>query len=185
MGAAPQWIYVDLGATYAVSRVKLLWEAAYATDYLVEISADAVTWSPLRAVTGNGSLTNDLTGLSGTGKFVRIYCQTRALPYGYSLYDFEVYGTAASGSRALVTTRAIAPEARLYPNPVSRLLKVPTASAGVLTITDALGRVAHTQAVTAQQAVAEVDVQSLRPGLYFLTLRDATGGSTVQQFIKQ
>ena len=184
-GAAPQWIYVDLGATYAVSRVKLLWEAAYATDYLVEISPDAVTWSPLRAVTGNSSLTNDLTGLSSTGKYVRIYCQTRALPYGYSLYDFEVYGTAATSNRALATTRAIAPEARLYPNPVSRLLKVPTASAGVLTITDALGRVAHTQAVTAQQAVAEVDVQSLKPGLYFLTLRDASGAATVQQFIKQ
>jgi hypothetical protein len=184
-GAAPQWIYVDLGATYAVNRVKLLWEAAYATDYLVQISSDATTWGPLQTVTGNSSLTNDLTGLSGTGRYVRIYCQTRALPYGYSLYEFEVYGTAANTNRTLASTRALAPEARLYPNPVSRLLKVPIASAGVLTITDALGRVAHTQTVTAQQPVAEIDVQSLQPGLYFLTLRDANGMAPVQQFIKQ
>jgi hypothetical protein len=184
-GAAPQWIYVDLGATYAVNRVKLLWEAAYATDYLVQISPDAATWGTLKTVTGNSSLTNDLTGLSGTGRYVRIYCQTRALPYGYSLYEFEVYGTAATSNRTLASTRVLAPEARLYPNPVSRLLKVPVASAGVLTITDALGRVAHTLTVTAQQAVAEIDVQSLQPGLYFLTLRDANGVSPAQQFIKQ
>src|SRR5688500_4386179 len=29
-GSDPQWITVDLGATYAISRVRLVWEAAFA-----------------------------------------------------------------------------------------------------------------------------------------------------------
>jgi hypothetical protein len=36
----------------------------------------------------------DLTGLSGTGRYVRMYGTVRGLPaYGYSLYEFQVYGT--------------------------------------------------------------------------------------------
>src|SRR5689334_11103488 len=33
----PQWIYVDLGATYNISQVVLNWEPAYATAYQVQV----------------------------------------------------------------------------------------------------------------------------------------------------
>ena len=99
--ADPQWIYVDLGASYNVSRVKLTWEAAYGKDYLVQTSADASTWTTIKTVSGNSTLVNDMTGLSGTGRYVRLYGTARAVingaSYGYSLYELEVYGTAASG----------------------------------------------------------------------------------------
>ena len=39
----PQWIMVDLGTTYAVGRVRLTWEGAYAKAYRVEVSSDAST----------------------------------------------------------------------------------------------------------------------------------------------
>ncbi|WP_165821952.1 Ig-like domain-containing protein [Hymenobacter edaphi] len=99
--ADPQWIYVDLGASYNVSRVKLTWEAAYGKDYLVQVSSDAATWTTIRTVTGNTTLVNDHTGLSGTGRYVRLYGTARAVingaSYGYSLYELEVYGTATGG----------------------------------------------------------------------------------------
>jgi YD repeat-containing protein len=44
------WIYVDLGASYPVNRVKLLWEKAFGKDYTVDISADGVTWSSMATV---------------------------------------------------------------------------------------------------------------------------------------
>ena len=92
--ADPQWITVDLGANYNVNRVKLTWEAAYATTYQIQISTDNTNWSTLKSVTGNTTTTNDQTGLSGTGRYVRIYGTARATVYGYSLYEIEVYGTA-------------------------------------------------------------------------------------------
>ena len=47
------WIYVDLGAPYNVSEVRLNWEAAYAVDYQVQLSDDAVHWVAVKSVAGN------------------------------------------------------------------------------------------------------------------------------------
>jgi len=90
----PQWLYVDLGATYNVNRVKITWEAAYASAYDIQISADSINWSPLRSISGNTTLVNDVTGLAGTGRYVRINGTARATAYGYSIYELEVYGNA-------------------------------------------------------------------------------------------
>ena len=92
--ADPQWITVDLGANYSVNRVKLTWEAAYASAYQIQLSSDNTNWTTLKSITGNTTTTNDQTGLSGTGRYVRIYGTSRATTYGYSLYEIEVYGTA-------------------------------------------------------------------------------------------
>ncbi len=88
----PQWIYVDLGGTYAISEVVLRWENAYASAYRVQVSSDAASWTDIfSTTTGDGSV-DDLTGLSGSGRYVRMYGTTRATPYGYSLWEMEVYG---------------------------------------------------------------------------------------------
>lgn len=86
-----QWIYVDLGSTSSISRVKLKWETAYASGYKVQTSNDATNWTDIYTTsTGNGGV-DDLTGLSGSGRYVRIYGVTRATGFGISLFDFEVY----------------------------------------------------------------------------------------------
>lgn len=89
----PQWIYVDLGSTANVNRVFLSWEGAFAKGYKIQISNDANTWHDIYSTTtGTGGI-NDLTNLSGTGRYVRVLCTERALSdYGYSLYEFQVYG---------------------------------------------------------------------------------------------
>ena len=88
-----QWIRVDLGANYNINRVKLTWEAAYATAYQIQISTNGNNWTTLRSVTGNNALINDQTGLTGMGRYVRIYGTQKALPqWGFSLFELEVYG---------------------------------------------------------------------------------------------
>jgi chitinase len=89
-----QWVYVDLGANYDINRVKITWEAAYAAAYQVEVSTNTNDWTPVKSVTGNTTLVNDLTGLTGNGRYVRINCATRATVYGYSIFELEVYGAA-------------------------------------------------------------------------------------------
>ncbi|MEV4315212.1 discoidin domain-containing protein [Actinocrispum sp. NPDC049592] len=92
-GADPQWVRVDLGATMTISHVKLTWEAAYGKSYTIQTSPDGTAWTTIYSTaTGNGG-TDDLTGLSGTGRYVRMNGTARGTSYGYSLYEMQVYGT--------------------------------------------------------------------------------------------
>jgi hypothetical protein len=88
---------VDLGATFNISRVVLIWEAAYATAYQVQVSASASgPWTNLFATTTGNGATDDLTGLSGAGRYVRMNGTARATQFGYSLWEFQVYGTGGT-----------------------------------------------------------------------------------------
>lgn len=92
-----EWIYIDLGSSASVRRVVLNWEAAYGKSYQIQTSNDASIWTTIYSTTtGDGGI-DDLT-VTGTGRYVRLNGQLRATGYGYSLYEFEVWGTQNSGS---------------------------------------------------------------------------------------
>ncbi|GIJ60842.1 galactose-binding domain-containing protein [Virgisporangium aurantiacum] len=93
----PQWIQVDLGATAAVDQVVLTWEAAYATAFQIQVSANASTWTTIYSTTTGTGGTQTLA-VSGSGRYVRMNGTTRATPYGYSLWEFGVYGTFGGGT---------------------------------------------------------------------------------------
>ncbi|MEV6766034.1 discoidin domain-containing protein [Streptomyces sp. NPDC051105] len=87
-----QWLQVDLGATATVSQVVLNWETAYGKDYKVQISANGSSWTDLTSVTGGDGGTDSLA-VSGQGRYVRMQGVHRATQYGYSLWEFQVFGT--------------------------------------------------------------------------------------------
>jgi hypothetical protein len=95
-----QWIYVDLTEIYTVNEVILRWETAFGADYQVQVSDDASTWKTIRTVTGGNGGVDDLTGLSGTGRYVRILGTRRGTEWGYSLWSFEVYGNEVRSASA-------------------------------------------------------------------------------------
>ena len=71
--------------------MKLSWDPAYATAYKIQVSADAANWLDIYSTTtGNGGI-DDLTGLSGTGRYVRVLTSAVATTFGVSLWSFEVY----------------------------------------------------------------------------------------------
>lgn len=88
----PQWLSVDLGSTHSISRVVLRWEAAHARDYQIQTSSDGVNWTSIFSTTIGAGGVVDLV-VSGTGRYVRMNGTARATPWGYSLWEFEVYGT--------------------------------------------------------------------------------------------
>ncbi|MEY9863881.1 hypothetical protein ABH935_009534, partial [Catenulispora sp. GAS73] len=92
----PQWLQVDLGATATIDKVVLNWEAAYATGYQIQTSNDAVNWTSIYSTTTGTGGVQTLT-VAGTGRYVRMYGTARATAYGYSLWEFQVYGTSGSG----------------------------------------------------------------------------------------
>lgn len=98
-GHDPEWIRVDLGATASITRVKLTWEAAYGKSYKIQASADGSTgWTDVFSTTTGNGATDDLTALSGSGRYVRVYGTARGTAYGYSLFGFEVYGSTDGGN---------------------------------------------------------------------------------------
>ncbi|MFJ9347558.1 discoidin domain-containing protein [Streptomyces sp. NPDC101237] len=87
-----QWLQVDLGASATVSQVVLNWETAYGKDYKVQISANGSSWTDLKSVTGGDGGTDTLA-VSGQGRYVRMQGVHRATQYGYSLWEFQVFGS--------------------------------------------------------------------------------------------
>ncbi|WNG34974.1 carbohydrate-binding protein [Archangium violaceum] len=90
--ADPQYLVLDFGSSKKISRVKINWEAAYGKDYQLQVSNDASTWTPVASVVSGDGGVDDLTGLSATGRFLRIYGTKRSSGYGYSIYEVEAYG---------------------------------------------------------------------------------------------
>ncbi|MEU6294325.1 discoidin domain-containing protein [Streptomyces erythrochromogenes] len=94
--ADPQWIRVDLGAPARLSQVVLRWETAHARAYRIELSTNGTDWSTAHSTTAGpgGVETLDVTG---TARYVRVYGTQRATAWGYSLWEFQVYGTTDTG----------------------------------------------------------------------------------------
>ncbi|WP_307128745.1 discoidin domain-containing protein [Streptomyces sp. B1I3] len=103
----PQWIQVDLGSRQNLSRVVLTWEAAHAKNYELQASDNGTDWRALKTVTGSDGGTDDVA-VSGAGRYVRMLGTARTGGYGYSLWEFQVYGDGdgpppASGGAVAVT----------------------------------------------------------------------------------
>ncbi|WRZ88633.1 discoidin domain-containing protein [Streptomyces sp. NBC_01007] len=98
-----QWLQVDLGASATITKVVLNWEAAYGSDYRVQASPDGSTWTDIKTVTGGDGGTDTLD-VSGQGRYVRMYGVHRATPYGYSLWEFQVFGTSGTTTPATCAT---------------------------------------------------------------------------------
>jgi hypothetical protein len=185
-----QSIVVDLGANYNVNRVRLAWEAAYAKDYQIQFSTNNTTWTTVREFWGKTSAAADnQTGLSGVARYVKVYCINRATTYGFSLYEFEIYGTAA-GARIAITdpgsitsrkqeTKPELSEAKgmqVFPNPVRSevtiQLPVTWQGSNQLTIVNSDGKVVLRRKVTGTRHT--LPLVSLPAGLYTLKISDGS-----------
>lgn len=163
--ADPQWLQVDLGAMYLVDSISLSWEAAYAKTYKVEVSLDRVNWTSVHQTsTGDGG--TDAMSLSKTdARYVRITATQRATQWGYSLFEFEVYGNSVITD---VKDQEQSSYFSVYPNPTSERLYL-NAQVQAWKLSDPSGQ------VLVQGIAPEVDLASLPNGLYFLSMDYGNG----------
>jgi hypothetical protein len=184
-----QSIVVDLGANYNVNRVRLAWEAAYATDYQIQFSTDNATWTTVREFWGKSSaVADDQTGLSGVARYVKVYCINRATAYGFSLYEFEIYGSL---SAARVASKSLLPDAssqvfNVYPNPAHDQITVQLGAAwqqnSRLVLINSNGKYIFSKPVSG--ATATLQLSSLPSGLYILKVSNAKG-QIIKKIIKE
>jgi hypothetical protein len=93
--ADPQWIRVDLGGAATITSVKLQWETAYGKAFQIQTSPDGAAWTSIYSTTTGTGGTQTLT-VTGSGRYVRMYGTQRGTGYGYSLYEFQVFGALVS-----------------------------------------------------------------------------------------
>ncbi len=95
-GEGIKTLTVDLGAELEFSRIEILWEAAYAVEYNIQISFDNKVYTDIIKVSDNTSTQNSfLSGdflAAAKARYVRLECAQRKTAYGYSIYEFEIFG---------------------------------------------------------------------------------------------
>ena len=86
------WLALDLGEAYTINKVFLNWEGAYGKAYKIQTSMDGKTWTTVKSVT-NGKGGKETVSFDATkARYVKLQGVERGLPYGYSLWEMEVYG---------------------------------------------------------------------------------------------
>lgn len=92
-----QWYTIDLGAPSKIHQINLLWETAYGKEYDIQVLDDSGSTVTTAVYERNGSpgWKRYVLDEPVQGKYVRMQGIKRGSTYGYSLYEFEVYGSLA------------------------------------------------------------------------------------------
>jgi hypothetical protein len=97
-----QWWQVDLGTRTELCGLRLVWEAAAARAYDVQVSDDGTTWTTV-AGTRTGTGGTEQLDVHATGRFLRLALLTRATAWGYSLWEVDAFAVPAGTTPAPTT----------------------------------------------------------------------------------
>ena len=86
-----EWITVDLQQKAALYKLRIHWEAAYASLYTVELSDDGTHWSEPLSVSSDGGW-DDVPLNDREARYIRITGKKRATQYGISIYEIQAFG---------------------------------------------------------------------------------------------
>ena len=178
----PEWIYVDLGDTYKVSEVILNWEAAFGSAYEIQISDDANTWTTLASENASdGEI--DQFSVSGVGRYVRMYGTSRATVYGFSLFEFEVYGILDSNTLSNDEI-IISPKVKIYPNPTKGSIKLNISEGDsnlLVTVSLITGQKIYQRVHdSSAESLLSIDLSNYANGVYIVSLK----GVNMNEYIK-
>ena len=94
----PQWIYVDLDDVYVINQIILRWRTAYARRYGIYIWRDGHWESLYWTEDGDGDV--DVISFDSTmGRYIMMGGVESGTPWGYSLREFEIYGSGVASSK--------------------------------------------------------------------------------------
>ena len=91
LSSDPQWLAIDLGAPTQISRVELVWEAAYGKSYAIQVSPDGRQWTDVYKNDKGQGGTETIRFAPVTARWVRFHGTQRATSFGYSLWEMRVF----------------------------------------------------------------------------------------------
>lgn len=87
-----EWIYIDLEEPTEIASIILNWESAHAKSYKLLISDDAQNWKEIYANQDSKGGVEEIKIKPVRTRYVKMQGLQRATMWGYSLYEFELYG---------------------------------------------------------------------------------------------
>jgi hypothetical protein len=127
-----EWLRVDLGQSSTIGKVVLEWDANYAREYTIEVSADDANWNTVFATTsGNGSI-DTITFSPVSSRYVRMV--STAWSSGSLrnwLQELEVY---TSGGSEPTPTPSPTPTSTPTPTAIPTPTATPTPPPGASTM---------------------------------------------------
>ncbi|WP_394778810.1 di-heme oxidoredictase family protein [Undibacterium sp.] len=101
-----QSLTLDFGTSQTINRVHIDWENAHATQYLLQVSDDNQHWTTIKSVDNSQGGSEDIGGLSGQGRYLRMQGVKRSTQYGYSIFEIQAF----SGTPVVVTPPPTPPD---------------------------------------------------------------------------
>ena len=98
-----QFLVLDFGQPVAINRVRIDWERAHATQYLLQVSNDSASWTTIKSVVDSQGGIEDWTGLSGQGRYLRLQGVKRSSDYGYSVFEIQAFTGAGAPVKAWIS----------------------------------------------------------------------------------
>ncbi|MGX1882560.1 beta-N-acetylglucosaminidase domain-containing protein [Streptomyces sp. NPDC055287] len=90
------WWQTELAEPVRLGQVVLHWQEAYAKKYRIQVSQDGRSWRTAATVRDGQGGRETVRMDAGDARFVRVQCDERALPFGYSLFAVEAYAVDAA-----------------------------------------------------------------------------------------
>jgi hypothetical protein len=174
--ADPQWIQVDLGTLSTVNNVAIHWEAANAKDYTFKGSVDGSEWVTIGTYTNmpTGNRTDNIDNINADYRYLRVDGTARNLTYGYSIFEFDICGTAILND----ATPEFVQQVTLYPNPAQTMVTVVSDTDAEMVLYNINGAAVMSQKVVAGENA--VKVNGLSTGVYVVKI----GAKTSKLVIK-
>ena len=163
----PQWIKIDLQATCNINKVILKWEAAAGKSYQIQVSDDNNNWTNIYSTTtGNGG--DETLNITGTGRYIRMYGTARTTTYGYSLFEFQVFGSTATQIIGVNDAKF-----EVYPVPINDMvaLKFNNNTYNTVKIINLTGAIVLKQSIEPNATEVNLNVSQLSKGEYFFVLQ--------------
>ena len=91
-----EWMSIDLGLKYYIGSVVINWEVASGQHYVIEVSDNQEDWITAVEFHSTEALphqnrSDELSFEPITGRFIRMRGIKRNTPWGFSIFEFEVY----------------------------------------------------------------------------------------------
>ena len=88
----PQWLQIDLGSEGTVTGLSILWEAAFSSEYEIQISSDGNNWQTVFKTEKGDGHTDDIYFKPVNARYVRIMGLGRGTGWGHSIYEIDIKG---------------------------------------------------------------------------------------------
>lgn len=160
-----EWVYIDLETANNINGVQLNWEGAYGSEYTIDVSNDAINWNTVYTEdSGDGGI-DDITFTTTSARYVRMNGTTRGTIYGYSLWEFEVYGDAPLNVENYIKYNTL-----IYPNPTTNFVHFKSDfNIETLTIFDVLGKKIYED--NTSTTTKKVSLGNFKRGIYLAKIR--------------